>query len=1071
MRKKTNFIKLIQVWGILFLVGLGASIVAVDVIGTYREFNAQADQMRTDFIANQKQIIKQEVAHVVEMIRFERSQRENLTREKIKSRVYEAYAIALHIYQQNQGSRSKADIQQMILDALRPIRFENGKGYYFATRLDGVEILFADRPQMEGLNLLDMQDTRGQYVIKDMLEIIKQSGEGMYEYHWTQPGITGNDFKKISFIKRVEPFDWFIGTGLYVDDVEDQIKADLLSAISRIRFGKEGYIFINKLNGDALVSNGKLFSGTKKLWEVFNDNPEKMKDIFKKEYQAALKPAGDFIHYSWSRLTDSDKESPKASFIYGIPEMQWLVGAGVYLDDVETNISVMQAKLNNQIKQKLLHYILIIFAIFSAFFLFYFWLNKKIKKDFNLIISFFKGVVHSDKEIDRDNIQFNELDQMAAYANKMLMDRKQAEASEKESGKKYKNILGSIEDGYYEVDLTGKFIFFNNAMCRILGYSGSEMMGMNYRLFMNQENVQKVFQTFNSVFASGKPVKAFDWMLINKKGSHRYIDTSVSLIKDADGKVTGFRGVVRDITDRRMAEDELRESRDREKFWADVVRMANIGIAVGYPDGRLGVNNAAFQKMIGYSEEELKQIDWNKVLTPPEWIDAETAKIKELHQTKKTVIYEKEYIRKDGTRIPIELTVNPGMDKEGTIDCYYTFVTDITDRKCAEKERHKLEKDLRQSQKMESIGTLAGGIAHDFNNILSSVIGFTELALDDVEKGTQLEDSLQEVFKAGKRARDLVKQILTFARRTDAELKPIQVGSIVKDALKLIRASIPVTIDIQQHIESDSVIMGNSGQMHQLFINLCTNAAQAMDDTGGILKVDLKDVEIDMSFSMRTVDLAPGSYLLSTVTDSGPGITPDIIDSIFEPFFTTKGVGEGTGMGLAMVHGIVEDHGGKIFVDSQPGKGSVFSVYLPITKKRGSSLRKKKGAIPSGTERILFVDDELPIAKMGSRILERLGYQVTVRTSSIEAVELFRAKPGDFDLVISDVTMPNMTGDKLAVELMKIRPDIPVILCTGYSKKISDETAAHIGIKAFAFKPIVKADLAKTVRDVLDGKE
>ena len=279
MRKKTNFIKLIQVWGIIFLVGLGVCIVVIDNIISYHDFNFRADQMREDYVASQKKIIKQEVARVVDMIRYEKAQSEKLTRSKIKSRVYEAYSIAQNIYQQNQATESKAKIQQMILDALRPIRFENGSGYYFATRMDGVSVLFADKPEMEKLNLLNMQGSRGKYVIKDLIEIMKQSGEGFYEYHWTKPEAAGNDFKKISFCKRFEPYDWFIGTGLYVDDVEDQIKTDLLSAISRIRFGKEGYIFVNKLNGDALVSNGKIFSGEKKLWEVFDKKPEKINNI------------------------------------------------------------------------------------------------------------------------------------------------------------------------------------------------------------------------------------------------------------------------------------------------------------------------------------------------------------------------------------------------------------------------------------------------------------------------------------------------------------------------------------------------------------------------------------------------------------------------------------------------------------------------------------------------------------------------------------------------------------------------------------------------------------------------
>ena len=409
----------------------------------------------------------------------------------------------------------------------------------------------------------------------------------------------------------------------------------------------------------------------------------------------------------------------------------------------------------------------------------------------------------------------------------------------------------------------------------------------------------------------------------------------------------------------------------------------------------------------------------------------------------------------------------PIENKDGTIS-KMSIYRDITDYLAAVSEKEKTKAQLLQAQKMESIGNLAGGIAHDFNNILSSVIGFTELALDDVQKGTPPEDCLQEIYSASKRARDLVKQILAFARQSDEKTGPIQPSKIMKEVLNFIRSTIPTTIEIQQAIESDSLIMGNPTQVHQMMMNLLTNAAFAMEENGGVLTVSLKDTVIEKRFGERDIGLKDGHYVALSVSDTGTGIPPEIIDSIFDPYFTTKGPGQGTGMGLAMVHGIVESYSGKITVKSTYDKGTTIIIYLPITQKRKTQRSYENKQLPTGAERILFVDDEAPIAKMGARNLAGLGYSVTSRTSSLEALELFRAKPNKIDLVITDMTMPNMTGDKLAVELLKIRPDIPIILCTGYSKKISDETASEIGIKAIAYKPIVKADLAKMVRKVLD---
>jgi signal transduction histidine kinase/ActR/RegA family two-component response regulator len=380
-------------------------------------------------------------------------------------------------------------------------------------------------------------------------------------------------------------------------------------------------------------------------------------------------------------------------------------------------------------------------------------------------------------------------------------------------------------------------------------------------------------------------------------------------------------------------------------------------------------------------------------------------------------------------------------------------------------EAKKIEQQLKQAQKMEAIGTLAGGIAHDFNNILSSIIGFSELAIKDVEKGSDIEDDLQEIQSAGLRAKELVQQILTFARQSDETNKPIRVSTIAKEVLKFIKSSIPANIIIHEDIQSESLILGSPTQIHQVLMNLFTNSAQAMEDNGGLLTFAVKDICVDPSNAHR--DLTSGDYILLQISDTGVGIPPAHLHTIFEPYFTTKPPGEGTGLGLSVVHGIVKSYGGKIQVDSLPGQGTCFKLFLPITKKRGPDAASHEQVIPAGTEHILFVDDEAPILKISTKLLENLGYTVTARTSSVEALELFKSKPDLFDLVITDMTMPNMTGEVLAVEMMKIKPDIPVILCTGYSKKISEDAAIQLGIKALCYKPIVQADLAQTIRSIL----
>ncbi|MBW1765043.1 MAG: response regulator, partial [Deltaproteobacteria bacterium] len=314
----------------------------------------------------------------------------------------------------------------------------------------------------------------------------------------------------------------------------------------------------------------------------------------------------------------------------------------------------------------------------------------------------------------------------------------------------------------------------------------------------------------------------------------------------------------------------------------------------------------------------------------------------------------------------------------------------------------------------------------------------------------------------------LVLQILTFSRQAEQELKPVQVNILVREALKLLRASLPTTIDIKQDVKSASLVMGDPTQIHQILMNLCTNAGYAMQGKGGILKVSLENVEIDSDYIVTHPDLKPGTYIVLTVSDTGQGMTPRVLNQIFDPFFTTKGKGGGTGLGLSVVHGIVNSFGGTIYAYSEQGKGSSFKVILPIIERRIEMKKKEEKFVPKGTEHILFIDDEPPLIKMGKQLLESLGYEITTRTSSLEALELFKTKPDKFDLVITDMTMPNMTGDYLTEKLIAIRPDIPVILCTGFSAMITKQKALSMGIRALAMKPILKYEIAQIIRKVLD---
>ena len=385
-------------------------------------------------------------------------------------------------------------------------------------------------------------------------------------------------------------------------------------------------------------------------------------------------------------------------------------------------------------------------------------------------------------------------------------------------------------------------------------------------------------------------------------------------------------------------------------------------------------------------------------------------------------------------------------------------------------ERSKVEQQLRQAQKMEAVGTLAGGIAHDFNNVLAAIIGFSELALGKLPEGSPVRLHMERIFTAGIRGRDLVKQILAFSRQAEQTKLPIKLAPIVKETLRLLRASLPSTIGIRMNLPNNmGFVSADPIQIQQVIMNLCTNAAHSMREKGGSISIDLADFSVSSPDNAPDPAMRPGSYARLSVQDTGVGMSPETIEHIFDPFFTTKAAGEGTGLGLSVVHGIVASHGGTITVSSEPGKGSTFTIYLPkLLEEQPRHSGKGGSSIPRGHERILFIDDEENLAALGHEMLTDLGYAVTFRTGARESLALFRLDPSRFDLVIADQTMPNLTGVELAKEILAIRADMPIIMCTGFSYAVDADSARAAGIKAFAMKPLTKREIAKTVRKVLD---
>ncbi len=390
----------------------------------------------------------------------------------------------------------------------------------------------------------------------------------------------------------------------------------------------------------------------------------------------------------------------------------------------------------------------------------------------------------------------------------------------------------------------------------------------------------------------------------------------------------------------------------------------------------------------------------------------------------------------------------------------------------AEKEKEDLTRQLYQAQKLEAIGTLAGGIAHDFNNILAPIIMGAELALMTIPVENQAHPMMQKVLTAGMRAKDLVQQILAFSRQSDLERRPMRLGPLLKETIKLARASLPATIEIRQSIGAEKdLVLANPTQVHQVMMNLFANAGHAMRANGGVLEVTLENEIVEDGRALGVPDIRAGHFAKLIVSDTGHGMDESTVQQIFNPFFTTKERGEGTGLGLSIVHGIIKSYDGAITVKSQPGQGTSFTIWIPLLEAEAKDLAAEAAPLPLGHERILFVDDEPFIIEISSQILERLGYRVSTRTDPLEALEMFKRDPGQYDLVITDMTMPKMTGDRLAIELLRMRPEIPILLCTGFSERMTEAAALEVGIKGFIMKPIAVAEIARKIREALGDEK
>ena len=952
----------------------------------------------------------------------------------------------------------------MILDALRPIRFAEGSGYYFATRLDGVEMLFADKPELEGSNLLGLQDTQGKYVVKEMIKIVRQSGEGFYEYHWTKPETEGNDFKKMAFVKRFEPFNWFIGTGLYVDDIEATIKEKLMGQINEMRFGTNGYFFVDDWRGIALAHGIQPGLIGTNMWDTEDSKGNKTTQML---VAAARKKDGGYVSYWW-RKSSTEKESQKIAYAKGIPDWEILVGTGVYLDDVETDIAVMHSELNSQIKTKILSFALIVIGLAALFFFFFRRLNRRLENDFNLFSTFFDRAAHSDEAINRDKVQFIELDRLAKDANLMLQDKihaRQALIDEKEAlrqnEEKYREIFNTPNDAIFMHDAdSGAILDVNQAMLDICGYPYKEALQQDLGTLSLGEAPYTLAEAIKKIEAAkSQGPQLFEWRCKRKHGELFWAEVGLKFREFAGKRYV--IAIARDISERKEAERVLAGEQERLSV---TLRSIGDGVITTDVDGNITLMNKVAENLTGWTQVEaldksladvfhiINEKTGERSENPVEKV---MARGKIIGLANHTVL-----IARDGTARSIADSGAPIRDRESRIIGVVLVFRDTT-------ETNRLEEELLKIRKLESVGVLAGGIAHDFNNILAAILGNISLALTLTDPQDETYELLVDSEKASLRAKDLTQQLLIFAKGGEPVKKIAAIDEIIRDSAGFVLRGGNVRCEFNFSKELWPVAI-DSGQISQVIQNIVINSSQAMP-TGGIIEIDCSNYHLE---SNDIIPVKAGNYIKIVVKDQGVGIPTNLHDKVFDPYFTTKQ--KGSGLGLAITHSIIIKHNGYITIDSEAGLGTSISIYIPAAEEKPVAIPEKATApFLTAQGKIMIMDDEEMVRALVLRMLSQFGYEVVGVKDGDEALQIYReAKEtgAPIDLIIMDLTIPGGVGGQEAVKkIHQIDPQAKVIVSSGYSNDPVMADYGEYGFRAALVKPFQLQELRDIVRKTLSN--
>ena len=893
-----------------------------------RGFDEDSQLLRDSYVAEQKNKVKNVVDQVVQYIKFKRDSTEQGIKDDLKDRVYEAVKLSQHLYEEYHETKTHDELKALIRESLRTIRFNRGRGYYFIYDMQGNNILLPNNPEMEGRNLLELQDDSGQYSVQRYVKIIRERGEGFMEWHWYRPGDTTKMSKKIGFAKSLGELDWFIGTGEYVEDAEQEMQKEILSYINTIRFDHDNYVFVYDFEAITLA-HFKPENIGKNQWNFVDP---KGVLVLQELIRLSQQSNGGFLQYVGTIKPETGKPSEKISFADSIPDWRWMIGAGVYLDDIELVLEQKHDNLQQKIKDHITKALIVmLLALIGIVFLTRI-ISSNLKRNVKAFTSFFEKAAQKAVRMDEKLVHFDEFKHLVAPANFMLDERNKALEALQESEERLNLAIEATNQGLWDLNLENNTLIWD----------------------------QRAF----SIFACDPAVTSPSRKLI--------------------------------------------AARVNPEDWAMAERAM---------EDHLAGHTEAYRAEFRLQEKDAARL----------WI-LEQGKITKRNEKGKP-------IRVVGTYI------------------------DITPAKEAENEKTELREQLNRSKKMEALGLLAGGVAHDLNNVLSGIVSYPDLLLESLPADSSLRKPLTTIRDSGTKAAAIVQDLLALARRGIVTYDVVNLNQVVTEYLsspehKHLQSRYPLT-RLAVSLENSLLnIRGSVSHLCKTLMNLVTNAFEAQPE-GGLIRIVTANHYLEETLKGYE-SILPGEYVLLRVEDSGTGIAKEDIKRIFEPFYTKKVMGHrsGTGLGMAIVWGTIQDHRGYIDVQSRKGKGTIFELYFPLTREEPI---EKQTEVPAkhlvGAGQQLLVIDDIPEQRhIADTILTNLGYKVTTVESGEAALLLLREQA--FDLVVLDMIMdPGMDGLDTYRKIIEKYPGQKAIITSGYSETDRVKEAQRLGAGQYLRKP------------------